>query len=250
MIVADYAGHFPETAEGLENLAGIGPYTAAAISSIAFNNPDIAVDGNVERVVARFFAITKPMPKSKPLLKQAAIKIGQNNQNPSNFTQAFMELGATICTPKSPKCDICPWLSDCQGRAQGIETTLPHKSPKKKRPLREGFVYVITNKDKEILVRKRADKGLLGGMYEFPSMGWSDPQGGDEFLSGLDAHADKRFKNAVKHVFTHFELNLTICVLKELEASNAFKAVDISEVEGLALPSLMVKVWKIAKYEL
>lgn len=246
MIVVEYEGEFPRQVEGLLKLPGIGPYTAAAIASIAFNVPVIAVDGNVERVTARFFNITDPMPRSKPMLKGLAESLGQDSTRPADMTQAFMELGATICTPKSPKCFLCPWRGDCEALQQGNVEKLPYIEKKKAKPKRNGDVFWIVNTKGQVLVRKRNVNGLLGGMVEFPSLGWSDSQPGDDVLLEFIQNNSEVsiFPNAIRHVFTHFELSLNVKLFQKAQNdfNQCFQWVDVREFEGLAFPSLMQKV--------
>ncbi len=184
-------GAFPDTREGLAALPGIGPYTSAAIAAIAFDRAETVVDGNVERVVARLFAVQTPLPAAKPELVALA------------GARAMMDLGATICTPRSPACGICPLNNDCAARAQGIAAELPRKSPKKPRPMRQGTVWIGLTGD-SILVETRPDKGLLGGTLAFPSSGWD----GSDLPPPADA--DWREIGTVRHVFTHFTLDLAV----------------------------------------
>lgn len=247
-IVDDYGGVFPEDHDDLLNLPGIGPYTAAAIASIAFNQNYTAVDGNVERVVARFDALTKPLSEIKLKIKKRAEELGRDNPRPSDFTQAFMELGATICTPKSPKCTLCPWQGACTGFKKQIAETLPRRKTKKAKPKRHGTVFWILDEDGRVAVRRRTEKGLLGGMMEFPSIGWD---GKAEYLDGLDSMQHiQNVKETVRHVFTHFELELNI---KKYNATgeapkNAYKWYDVEELPGLALPTVMKKVLKLCTF--
>ncbi|MFH1159195.1 MAG: A/G-specific adenine glycosylase, partial [Pseudomonadota bacterium] len=143
IIATEFNGKFPASEEALMELPGIGPYTAAAVASIAFNLPAVAVDGNVERVVSRFFAIEEPLPLVKDTLRANAVKLAKNNAHPGDFTQAFMELGATVCSPRKPKCGICPWQEPCRARSLGIAEELPHRIPKILKPTRYGKVFWI-----------------------------------------------------------------------------------------------------------
>src|SRR6201989_2760074 len=174
-VTRDHGGVFPDTEEGLRALPGIGPYTAAAIAAIAFDRRTMPVDGNIERVVSRLFAVEEPLPKSKPQIQDlAATLLGPSRAGDS--AQALMDLGATICTPKKPACALCPLNEDCVARAQGTQETFPRKLAKKTGELRRGAAFVITRGD-ELLVRSRPEKGLLGGMTEVP---------GSEWRAGLD----------------------------------------------------------------
>jgi A/G-specific adenine glycosylase len=195
-------GAFPDTREGLAALPGIGPYTSAAIAAIAFDRPETVVDGNVERVVARLFAVQTPLPAAKPELVALAGALTPARR-PGDYAQAMMDLGATICTPRSPACGICPLNGDCAARAQGIAAELPRKSPKKPRPIRQGTVWIGLTGD-SVLVETRPDKGLLGGTLAFPSSGWD----GSDLPPPADA--DWREIGTVRHVFTHFALDLAV----------------------------------------
>ena len=156
------AGCFPNTLDGLRALPGIGPYTAAAIGSIAFGLPVVPVDGNVERVTARIFAIKQPLPAAKPAIAAGAARLGEDpaaQARPSDFTQALFDLGATICTPIAPACVLCPWQSNCEARAQGIAADLPRKAPKRARPLRHGVHFWLIDAAGNVLLRRRPPRG-------------------------------------------------------------------------------------------
>ena len=170
-VVSDWNGKFPDTEAALRTLPGIGPYTAAAIAAIAFDRPHAAVDGNVERVIARLYAIETPLPAAKPLIKEKAQALVPEKRA-GDFAQALMDLGATICTPRTANCGICPWTDDCEGRALGIAESLPRKAPKAKIPTRRGIAFWVERDDGHILLRQRPQKGLLGGMMEIPSTPW------------------------------------------------------------------------------
>lgn len=198
-------GVFPDTLGGLKALPGIGPYTAAAIAAIAFDRSETVVDGNVERVMARIFCIEDPMPGSKPALRDAAATLTPKAR-PGDYAQAVMDLGATICTPKSPACGICPWREDCAGRAKGVQATLPAREAKKPKPIRHGIAYVARRTDGAWLVETRPDKGLLGGMLGWPGGDWGDEA---EDLPPIAADwAD--LPGDVRHTFTHFHLILRV----------------------------------------
>jgi A/G-specific adenine glycosylase len=244
-IVQDHKGKFPETVESLLKFPGIGPYTAAAVSSIAFNRPAVAVDGNVERVVTRLFAIEQPLPLSKNILRDKAASLAKDNERPGDFTQAFMELGATVCTPRKPKCNLCPWRDWCAARKLGIAEGLPRKVVKKKKPVRYGEVFWVYRKDGCFCIHKRADEGLYGGMYQLPTSAW---------LEDKDAVADSRplFNTRLKlkscgltirHSLTHFDLVLEIWS-GELKGGKLFEGalwVSAQDLYKYALPSLMKK---------
>ncbi len=254
------AGGFPETIDGLLALPGVGPYTAAAIASIAFDLPAVAVDGNVERVVARVLAIEEPLPAAKPLLRMGAAEIAAKVARPGDFTQAFMELGATICIPRNPQCGICPWQKTCRAYALGIQNELPHKTPKKARPVRYGHVYILQRADQSVLIEKREAKGLYGGMYQFPTSVWQS--GVDTHSNGTDTKVRQEANIArkgltgrdfaaigeIRHILTHFELRLQVwhstvtgTVAKDLAAGNNRKWVGLKTLEDYGIPTVMLK---------
>src|SRR5882724_8895602 len=169
-VLRDHGGVFPDTEEGLRRLPGIGPYTAAAIGAIAFNIRTMPVDGNIERVVSRLFAVEEPLPQAKPLIQElASTLLGPSRAGDS--AQALMDLGSSICTPKKPACALCPLNEDCAGRARGEQESFPRKAPKKSGALRRGAAFIVT-RGGELLVRTRSEKGLLGGMTEVPGSDW------------------------------------------------------------------------------
>ncbi len=204
-VVADHGGQFPLTEAGLRSLPGIGPYTAAAIAAIAFDEPATVVDGNVERVVARLFAVHDPLPGAKPALARLAARLTPATR-PGCHAQAMMDLGATICTPRRPACGLCPLRSHCAARAQGLAEVLPRKAAKTPKPLRHGHIYIARRDDGAWLVERRPDTGLLGGMLGFPGSDWSAAPAPAPPLA-----ADWRPLGAeVRHTFTHFHLRLTV----------------------------------------
>ena len=205
VVTRDHNGQFPETYDALLKLPGIGPYTAAAISAIAFDQPETVLDGNVERVMARFYDINAPLPGSKPLLKEKASALTPSSR-PGDYAQAVMDLGATICTPKSPACGICPLRDPCQARFAGTQADLPRKTPKKPKPTRHGHVYIARMPDGALLLERRPDKGLLGGMLGWPGSDWADDP-----VEHPPLAADwKMVPGEVRHTFTHFHLILRI----------------------------------------
>src|SRR6202161_2284368 len=173
-VLRDHGGVFPDTEQGLQALPGIGPYTAAAIAAIAFGRRTMPVDGNIERVVSRLFAVEEPLPQDKALIKQlAATLLGETRAGDS--AQALMDLGSSICTPRKPACALCPLNDGCASRARGDQETYPRKAAKKTGALRRGAAFVVTRGD-ELLVRSRPEKGLLGGMTEVPGSDWRASQ--------------------------------------------------------------------------
>lgn len=245
-VAHDHRGIFPDTEEGLRSLPGIGPYTAAAIVAIAFGKRATVIDGNVDRVVTRLFAIEAPLPLSKPEIRAAAEALTPDLRA-GDFAQAMMDLGATICTPKSPSCNRCPLETMCEAKRRDIAETLPRRAPKKPRPVRHGACFFVTRSDGAVLLRKRVAKGLLGGMMEVPTTPWEDAARSDEehlTQAPLKAQWKKRV-GTVEHTFTHFHLVLTVYVA-EAKTVDAKKADGIwtphEEMAGEALPSLMRKV--------
>jgi A/G-specific adenine glycosylase len=194
----------------LRALPGIGPYTAAAIAAIAFGRRTMPVDGNIERVVSRLFAVEEPLPQAKPLIQQlAATLLGASRAGDS--AQALMDLGSSICTPKKPACALCPLNDDCVARRRGDQEAFPRKAPKKTGALRRGAAFVVT-RGEELLVRSRAEKGLLGGMTEVPTSDWLAAQDDKSALKQAPILKGvarwHRKVGVVTHVFTHFPLEL------------------------------------------
>jgi A/G-specific adenine glycosylase len=244
-VVARHAGRFPETEAELLTLPGIGGYTAGAIAAIAFNQVAAPVDGNIERVMARLFAVATPLPEAKPELRRLAASLVPADR-PGDFAQAAMDLGATICTPQKPKCVLCPWREDCRARREGIAESLPARLPKRAKPLRRGVAFWAVRGDGAVLLRKRPAKGLLGGMMEVPSSEWR-AGAWDEAAARAVAPVNARWSalpGIVRHSFTHFDLELQVLVGK----TRATKAtaggiwVQPDALGGQALPTVMKKV--------
>lgn len=206
--VASRGGRFPDSAAELRALPGIGPYTAGAIAAIAFGERAPAVDGNVERVVSRVFAIAEPFPAAKPLVARALTPLVPADR-PGEFAEALMDLGATICTPRRPACALCPWNHACRARAAGAPEAYPVKAEKRARPVRHGAVYVAVRADGAMLLRRRPPKGLLGGMAEVPGSDWSDTAPPAAPVPPVPGRWT-RLPSPVEHGFTHFQLVLTV----------------------------------------
>jgi A/G-specific adenine glycosylase len=266
-VVRDHGGVFPDSEEGLRALPGIGPYTASAIAAIAFDRRTMPVDGNIERVVSRLYAVEEPLPQAKPRIQQLAATLlddardgdettragdeksraGDGKSRAGDSAQALMDLGASICTPKKPACALCPLNEDCLARARGDQETFPRKAPKKSGALRRGAAFVVT-RGEELLVRSRPEKGLLGGMTEVPGSDW---------LAGQEDKAARaqapvlngvarwhRKAGVVTHVFTHFPLELVIYTARAAAGTRAPKGmrwVPIATLAGEALPNVMRK---------
>ena len=243
VVTNEHDGIFPDSYDGLLKLPGIGPYTAAAISSIAFDLPETVLDGNVERVMARLYDVHAPLPGSKPELKSHAAALTPD-QRPGDYAQAVMDLGATICTPKSPACGICPWRQPCQARIAGTATELPKKTPKKPKPTRLGTVYLARSVTGEWLLERRPDKGLLGGMLGWPGSDWNDaPVPAPPFTANW-----QDLGGEVRHTFTHFHLILQVMVA-ELPADHTpadrHQRLPASEFRPSDLPTVMRKAFDL-----
>lgn len=210
-VASEHGGRFPQDEAELQKLPGIGPYTAAAISTIAFDTHAAVVDGNVERVLSRLYLIETPLPDAKPQIKALMGELTPE-QRSGDFAQAVMDLGATICTPKRPACVLCPWQQTCKACAENIAETLPRKAPKKQKPTRRGAAFVLVDQSSgAIMLRKRPPKGLLGGMSEVPGSEWSEGYDPSSALTDAPIKADwKKQVGEVKHTFTHFHLLLNI----------------------------------------
>jgi A/G-specific adenine glycosylase len=246
-LVATLPDGFPDTEDGLRALPGIGAYTAAAIAAIAFGRPAAVVDGNVERVTARLFDIRTPLPEAKPEIRERVAELVPAGR-PGDFAQAMMDLGATICTPKRPRCMLCPLRADCRAILSGDPELLPLKAPKADRPKRSGIAYVAVRADGAVLLRTRPEKGLLGGMTEVPSSGWD---GGRAAPNGRDDPpfpADWRRAGTIAHVFTHFSLDLDVfrADVGPAEAPPGHRWVAARDVAGEALPTVMKKAIEAA----
>jgi len=245
-VLRDHGGVFPDTEEGLRQLPGIGPYTAAAIGAIAFDLRTMPVDGNIERVVSRLYAVEEPLPQAKPRIQElASTLLGESRAGDS--AQALMDLGSSICTPKKPACALCPINDDCAARLRGDQETFPRKAPKKSGELRRGAAFIVTRGD-ELLVRTRAEKGLLGGMTEVPGSDWLAGQGDEAALKQAPALKGAtrwhRKAGVVTHVFTHFPLELvvyTATVAAHARAPQGMRWVPVATLADEALPNVMRK---------
>lgn len=239
-VVEQHGGIFPSTLDKLLKLPGIGPYTAGAIAAIAFDRPHAAIDGNVERVLSRLHAIEIPLPDSKPLIRDIAQSLVPETRA-GDCVQALMDLGATICTPKSPNCLICPWADECRGRAMGVAEALPRKAAKKAIPARKGYAFWLTRADGAVLLRRRPEKGLLGGMMEVPGSEWTEkPSNSDAPLQAQW----RRLSGKVEHTFTHFHLEITVfaAMVEDAEPPPYCRWIAAQDVDAEALPSVMRKV--------
>jgi len=243
VVVAEHGGVFPQTYDALITLPGVGPYTAAAISAIAFDEPSTVLDGNVERVMSRLYNDETPLPAAKPLFMQYAEQHTSHNR-PGDYAQAVMDLGATICTPKNPACGICPLCDLCKARVAGTKTELPKKPPKKPKPTRHGTAYIARRADGAWLLETRPDKGLLGGMLGWPTTDWgADPAPAPPINADWSIHND-----AARHTFTHFHLILSVqtAILPPNAAPTRGHFVPADEFIATSLPTVMRKAYTIA----
>lgn len=244
--VAAGGGRFPDSEEELVRLPGIGAYTAAAIAAIAFDRPAAVVDGNIERVVARLFSIATPLPRAKAEIREQVARLTPSAR-PGDFAQAMMDLGATVCTPKRPGCMVCPLRADCSAVASGDPEFYPVRPPKSEKPLRRGAAFVGVREDGAILLRKRPDSGLLGGMTEVPTTAWTARNDGATTADAAPFSGDWRRTGGIRHVFTHFSLELEVFMAKAVsEAPSGYFWSLPGDIAGEALPTVMKKAIEAA----
>ncbi|HWK65266.1 MAG TPA: A/G-specific adenine glycosylase [Rhizobiaceae bacterium] len=246
LLSTDHGGRFPDTEDGLRRLPGVGSYTAAAIAAIAFGQPAAVVDGNVERVVARLRAIAAPLPEPKAAIKDF-VRLHVPMDRPGDFAQAMMDLGATICTPRRPSCMLCPLNGDCAALAAGDPELYPVKAPKADKPQRRGAAFVAV-RDDAILLRKRPTSGLLGGMSEVPTTGWTARTDGDITTGGAPFPAQWRRVGTITHVFTHFALELVVYTAdtERHPAPAGYRWAQMADLHNEALPTVMKKAIEAA----
>jgi A/G-specific adenine glycosylase len=246
-VVAQHGGIFPDALAALRDLPGIGDYTAAAVAAIAYDAPAVPVDRNVERVVTRLFAVEQQLPAAKPQIKRLAASL-LPPRRAGDFAQALMDLGATLCSPKRPACALCPWNGECAAYARGDQETFPRKTPKREGKLRRGAAFVALRADGSILLRKRPDKGLLASMTEVPGSDWVhefEAKDGLRAAPRLKGAKWRRVPGVVRHVFTHFPLELAVFVTSVAKRTPAPKGMRWQKLEGVfgeALPNVMRKV--------
>ena len=245
VVVTEHQGRFPETEAGLLTLPGVGPYTAAAIAAIAFDQPAPVMDGNVERVMARLFAVKTPLPKAKPELKTRATSLTPDDR-PGDYAQAVMDLGATICTPRNPACGVCPVTAACAARRAGIAADLPKKTPKKQKPTRHGIAYLARRADGAWLLETRPPAGLLGGMRGWPGGDWVEGPP----VEAPPMIADWRDPGAeVRHTFTHFHLRLALRLAEVPQGAQPDRGEFLpqSQFRPSDLPTVMRKAFDLAQ---
>jgi len=250
-----HGGRFPDDEAELRGLPGIGAYTAAAVAAIAFDRRAMAVDGNVERVVARLFAVTEPLPAAKGRLRALAESLLPDSAGPGfpygDLVQATMDLGATVCLPGRPRCGLCPLAEDCRGRALGVAPDLPRRAAKAARPLRRGVAFWLRRGDGAVLLRRRPPRGLLGGMLELPGTDWRPEPFADPEIAGVaPAPADwTALPGTVHHTFTHFHLELAVWAGRLANGGEAADGHWVAEQDLAAagLPSVMRKAVRHAQ---
>ena len=240
-VVGEFGGAFPNSEAALLKLPGIGPYTAAAIAAICWHEATNVVDGNVERVMTRLRAVETPIPKARPEIRALASNVAAPRR-PGDYAQALMDLGSVICKPKNPKCDMCPWRFSCLAFKNGNPERYPVRPKKTKRPIRYGAVFYLERGGK-ILLRRRPETGLLGGMMELPGTDWTEekPASDELWLSAAPARKNwRKGAEPVLHIFTHFELRLTVFYA---QGGPQFGGQwhDLQALDLVALPSVMRK---------
>ncbi len=243
VVYHDYKGEFPSCEEELRKLPGCGPYTTAAITAIAFDRPANVVDGNVERVMARLYAVTLPLDKAKPELRRLAAALLPRNRY-GDYAQALMDLGATVCVPRKPRCALCPLANECRAEKKGMAEDLPRRAAFKDKPTRYGFAFFLKNKKGEVFVRQRPSGGLLGGMTEIPSSSWRE--GAIPTLDSATCEAPLRAQwkllpGAVRHVFSHFSLEMYVAIATSSARCDG-RWIAPARLNEEALPSVMRKV--------
>ena len=250
-VAGERQGAFPRDEADLRELPGIGPYTAAAIAAIAFNGPAAPVDGNVIRVLSRLYAIADIMPANKAKVGDAAARLLPKARS-GDFAEALMDLGATVCKPKSPDCAACPWEADCQANLAGEAAAYPKKAPKKDKPTRRGWAVWMERADGAVLLERRPDKGLLGGMMGFPTTPWvvvgqeaeiNAAQAARMMGAGLDWHI---VDGLVRHTFTHFHLELKILKTHLTTVPQEGIWCPRADLDFQALPTVMKKIARLA----
>ena len=243
MIVRDHSGRFPGTVAELKSLPGIGAYTAGAIAAIAFDLPEAAVDGNVERVMARYLAVDEPAHRLRRTVAEAVSDMMPRHR-PGDFAQALMDLGSMVCTPRAPRCGVCPLHGDCRARQRGLVDSLPRRSPRKRRPRRQAIAFWLESADGSVMLTRREGQSILRDMLEVPSTPWRD----DAWtLQEAMAHAPRPgdwslLAGSVAHAFTHLTVTFRIATLRGAAVSGDDRWHARDAFSALALPAM---TWKI-----
>ena len=243
IVAWERGGEFPSDQSELLSLPGIGPYTAAAISSIAFDRRATVVDGNVERVIARMRLVRSRTSAAKKEIRAIAEEMTPT-ERVGDYAQALMDLGATVCRPRNPNCEICPWMECCMARKADVQNSIPEPRRKSAKPVRTGTAFVARRQDGAWLLERRPEKGLLGGMLGWPCSGWD---GRESWMTRSD-YGWKSVDGEVLHTFTHFHLQLSVKVADIEDAADAGEGmfIDSSEFDPRSLPNLMRKVYEKA----
>lgn len=244
-LVRDFKGILPHEGRILQTLPGIGSYTAAAIAAIAYNQPIVPVDGNVVRVFSRLFALETPLPALKNEV-QAIAKTMRPSHRSGDFAQSLMDLGATVCRPRNPACEVCPLQAICKGRHQGMTSQLPRPALKEAKPRRYGIAFWVENDEKKILLEKRLDKGLLAGLIGLPTTFWRDTPwelDSDELIISAPEGVKtwEYLPGIVRHTFTHFHLELRIAKGRTNASPKGFWS-SVDNLKSHAFPTVMKKV--------
>ena len=235
MIAYQFDGKFPDNRTDVLKLKGIGPYTVASFLALAFNQPETVIDGNVKRIIARLYHLTQPLDEIDEEIRLKAENL-TSSRAPADYASAIMDLGATICTPKKPKCALCPWKTVCLSCNQPDAEQIPARKRLEKKE-KDGCVYLIYNSKGEVLIRKRIEKGLLTGLYEFP---WNDKS-----VPWAEATSTEKY---VTHIFTHIRLTLAVYTLHTDTSPIADGFfINPAELSNYALSTLMKKVWMVGK---
>ncbi len=246
--VAARGGEFPQTEAALRDLPGLGAYTAAAVAAIAFGRRAVVVDANVERVVARLFAIAEPLPGARRMIRERADEITPDERS-GDFAQAMMDLGATICTTRSPRCLLCPLTQQCAARTTGEPERFPAKAARQPKPARTGTAFWI-ERDGAVWLVRREGKGMLGGMLALPDDRWSARNDG----TGIPPIAENwRSLGSVAHVFTHFSLQLQLMLYSGADCDrlpgDEGQWWPLDRLDEAGLPSLFAKAARLAMTE-
>jgi A/G-specific adenine glycosylase len=254
VITEERGGIFPVDQDELKRLPGIGDYTSAAIAAIAFDRPAAVMDGNVERVMARYFAISEPLPDAKKTLRVHVQGLSMDRTDrPGDFAQAMMDLGATICIPKTPRCGLCPLRNDCTAFAVGIQDSLPRRRAKSVKPQRFGYVYWASNSTGELLFEQRSEKGLLGGMPGLPTSDWSIRNSNPGHLEFIKPFVNKSAPRelTIFHSFTHFDLELSgyVVNLADISVPAGYFWVPEGKISHMGLPTVFKKFVRIMLHD-